>query len=160
MFVSYQVKFTHMKKPYLLLATLFSINIATAQPSIQWQKSLGGTSDDEAYSIQQTTDGGFIIAGRSSSNDGDVTGHHGIIGYDNFDYWVVKLNSTGTIVWQKSLGGTYLDFASSIQQTNDGGYIVAGISGSNNGDVTGHHGPSDCLKTSNNSFILIKNKAI
>jgi len=111
--------------------------------NIQWQKSYGGTNDDQAYSIQQSNEGGYIIAGWSDSNDGDVTGHHGAIGNALYDYWVVKLDSTGNIQWQKSLGGTDGDQATSIQQTNDGGYIVAGNSGSNDGDVTGNHGNSD-----------------
>ena len=106
--------------------------------NIQWQKSLGGMGDDEAFSIQQTTDGGFFVAGYSGSIDGDVTGHHG--SFFVSDYWVVKLNATGIIQWQKSLGGTADDVAQSIQQTNDGGYIVAGVTGSKNGDVTGKHG--------------------
>ena len=59
-----------------------------AQPTIEWQKSLGGSNWDEARSIQQTTDGGFIVAGRSNSNDGDVSGWHGW-----YDYWVVKLST-------------------------------------------------------------------
>jgi hypothetical protein len=105
---------------------------------IQWQKSLGGTGDEEAYSIQQTTDGGFIVAGISNSDDDDVTGNHG-----DSDYWVVKLNATGFLQWQRTLGGSGWDGAYSIQQTNDGGYIVAGLSTSNDGNVTGHHFGSD-----------------
>jgi len=105
--------------------------------NIQWQKSLGGTGDDNAFSIQQTNDGSYIVAGNSSSNDGDVTGNHGYP-----DYWVVKLDSSGNLQWQKSLGGSLYDLATSIQQTNDGGYIVSGFSQSNDGDVTGHHGNS------------------
>ncbi|GHS95363.1 hypothetical protein AGMMS50276_10670 [Synergistales bacterium] len=105
---------------------------------IVWQKSLGGSMGDSTYSIQQTSDGGYIVAGWSASNDGDVTGNHG----DN-DYWIVKLDSTGGIVWQKSLGGSSRDYATSIQQTSDGGYIVAGLSSSKDGDVTGNHGYSD-----------------
>ncbi len=105
---------------------------------IEWQRSLGGTDIDKAYSIKQTTDGGYIIAGETWSNNGDVTGNHGQI-----DYWVVKLTSTGTIDWQKALGGTWSDFAHSIEQTADGGYIVGGYSNSINGDVTGNHGSFD-----------------
>ncbi len=63
-------------------------------PTIVWQECLGGSYDDEAYSIQQTSDGGFIVAGKSSSNDGDVSGWHE--GYDGVsptsDYWIVKLS--------------------------------------------------------------------
>ena len=108
--------------------------------TIQWQKTLGGTGDDGAYSIQPTTDGGYIVAGTTDSNDGDVTGNHG--GFA--DYWVIKLNPSGTIEWQKPLGGTDYDLAYSIQPTPDGGYIVAGTTNSNDGDVTGNHGGPDC----------------
>ncbi len=106
--------------------------------TIQWQKCLGGSRDEEGYSIQQTADGGYIVAGSTYSKDGDVTNNHG-----KSDYWVVKLDSTGTIQWQKCLGGTHDDEALSIQQTADGGYIVAGDSGSNDGDVTNNHGKTD-----------------
>lgn len=102
---------------------------------LKWQKTLGGTADESAFAVQQTTDGGFIVAGQSSSNNGNVTNNHG-----NLDFWVVKLDGNGNIQWQKSLGGSNADFATSIEQTFDGGYIVAGGSSSNNGDVSGHHG--------------------
>ncbi|MBK8912338.1 MAG: hypothetical protein IPM61_13535 [Chlorobi bacterium] len=107
-------------------------------PAIQWQQSLGGLGEDVAYSIEQTSDGGYIAAGYSYSTDGDVTGNHGGV-----DCWVAKFTSAGAIEWQKSLGGSSLDYAKSIQQTNDGGYIVAGYSQSNDGDVTGNHGGVD-----------------
>lgn len=110
--------------------------------NIEWQKSLGGSSDEGAGSIQQTTDGGYIATGTSTSTDGDVTGHHFSI-YPQ-DYWVVKLDATGNLQWQKSLGGSGEDVASSVQQTTDGGYIVAGWSTSNDGDVSGNHGGEDC----------------
>ena len=106
--------------------------------AISWQKSLGGSRFDNPSSIQQTTDGGYIIAGESSSNDGDVTGNHG-----SSDFWIVKLTSTGELDWQKSFGSSSADYANSIQQTTDGGYIIAGSSASNDGDVSGNHGSSD-----------------
>src|SRR5690606_22021831 len=106
--------------------------------TLQWQKSLGGSLLDIAHSIQQTTDGGYIVAGYSSSNDGNVSGNHG-----GADYWVVKLDNTGTLQWQKSLGGSGDDIANAVQQTTDGGYIVTGYSNSNDGDVSGNHGDDD-----------------
>ena len=105
--------------------------------SIKWQKPLGGFEDETGFSIQQTTDGGYIVAGESNSFNGDVTGNHG-----NLDFWVVKLDSSGNLIWQKSLGGSNADFATSVQQTKDGGYILAGGSFSNDGDLTLHHGPN------------------
>ena len=110
----------------------------TSTGNIEWQKSFGGSDTDDVYAIQQTTDGGYIVAGYSYSNDGDVTGNHGGLG----DAWIVKLNSTGNIEWQKCLGGSSGDAAYAIQQTNDGGYIVAGESGSTDGDLSGVHGGS------------------
>jgi len=128
-------------KKLLFVGSIVYVGISTIQaqaPEIQWQKSIGGTGTDIAYSIIQTSDNGFIVAGNSSSNNGDVSGNHGL-----GDYLVVKLSVTGNIEWQKSLGGTNEDDARSIQQTLDGGYIVVGSSNSNNGDVSGNHGGAD-----------------
>ncbi len=111
-----------------------------ASGNIQWQKCLGGSGEDYATSIRQTADGGYIAAGVSYSNNGDVSGNHNTEFYG--DYWVVKLDASGNIQWQKCLGGTYDDIAASVQQTTDGGYVVAGYSGSNDGDVSGNHATS------------------
>ncbi|WP_374445444.1 T9SS type A sorting domain-containing protein [Epilithonimonas sp.] len=110
---------------------------------VQWQKLLGGSSGDYAESIQQTTDGGYIVVGESLSNDGDVSGHHQASNINNPDYWIVKLSSTGSLQWQKSLGGIGYDSPSSVIQTFDGGYIVVGSSTSNDGNASGNHGSSD-----------------
>src|SRR5258706_80136 len=100
-----------------LLSLLFLFQLcAFSQPAIEWQKCLGGTGDDHAYSIQQTTDGGYIVAGSTWSNDGDVSGNHDTTGIFP-DYWIVKLTHDGIIQWQRCLGGTNYDFAYSIQQT-------------------------------------------
>ncbi len=95
--------------------------------SIQWQKTVGGAENDYAFSLQSTPDGGFVAAGYTYSNNGDVSGNHG-----DADAWIVKINSTGGIQWQKSLGGSNEDIARSIQLTTDGGYIVEGSTKSNN----------------------------
>ena len=106
----------------------------------QWQHCYGGTGEDRAYSIIQTTDGGYAFAGYTGSIDGDVKGGHG---YE--DYWIVKLDPSGTIEWQKCLGGSQSDYATSIIQTSDKGYAITGESDSHDGDVTNNHnigGPS------------------
>ena len=110
----------------------------TRDIQIVWQKVLGGSDDDEAHSIQRTSDGGYVVAGYTSSNDGDVSGNHG-----GKDFWVIKLDSDGNIIWQRTFGGSNDDEAYSVQQTSDGGYIVAGYTGSNDGDVRGNHGYKD-----------------
>lgn len=102
---------------------------------IEWQRCLGGSDDEYAESVQQTADGGYIVAGRTWSTDGDVAGNHGI----SQDAWIVKLDSQGAIQWQRCLGGGREDEAYSIQQTLDGGYVVAGSTESNDGDVVGNH---------------------
>jgi|GEM_PF-889737 len=103
--------------------------------NVQWEQNYGGSGDDRAFSIQQTLDGGYIVAGYSLSNDGDVSGNNG-----NNDYWILKLDGTGNVQWKQNYGGSGTDLAQSIQQTLDGGYIVAGASTSNNGDVSGNNG--------------------
>jgi len=103
--------------------------------AIQWQNTIGGNAIDELKSLQQTADGGYILGGNSNSTiSGDKTeGHLG--GYS--DYWVVKLNATGAIQWQNTIGGDLHDFFSTVQQSADGGYILGGISDSNiSGDKT------------------------
>jgi uncharacterized delta-60 repeat protein len=86
---------------------------------IVWQNTYGGSGEDVATYVQQTTDGGYIVAGYTNSTGA---------GYD--DFWVLKLNSNGSVVWSKTYGGAGYDDASSAQQTADGGYIVAGTSDS------------------------------
>jgi len=107
--------------------------------SIAWQSTLGGSSDDRAYSIDQTADGGYIMAGSTGSSDGDVTGSHG----GPADVWLVKLDQNGTLLWQKCLGGTGEDVAYAVRQTSDGGYVFAGNTTSDDWDVSGNHGGSD-----------------
>jgi hypothetical protein len=106
--------------------------------ALEWQKSLGGGGYEEGYAIQQTADGGFIAVGLTFSNDGDVSGNHG-----ETDAWLVKLTGGGELEWQKSLGGSWLDAAASVQQTADGGFIAVGLSYSNDGDASGNHGDMD-----------------
>ncbi len=102
---------------------------------IQWQKCLGGSNGEIAHSIILTNDEGYMVVGQSNSNDGDVSDNHG-----EFDAWIVKLSSLGEIQWQKSLGGSERDIGYSIIQTLDEGYIMGGITESNDGDVSGNHG--------------------
>ncbi|PSR52709.1 hypothetical protein AHMF7605_03795 [Adhaeribacter arboris] len=99
-----------------------------------WDKTIGGDSRDEFSSLQQTSDGGYVLGGSSlSSNSGDKSeSNKGL-----YDYWVVKLKADGTKVWDNTIGGNRFDKLNSVQQTSDGGYIVGGSSESNiSGDKT------------------------
>ena len=128
-----------MKRLTLVYLFFISTYIYSQAPfQIEWQKSLGGSMGDFAYSVEPTADGGFIVAGNSQSNDGDVAGNHG-----QTDVWVVKLYADGQVSWKKSFGGSSFDGANSIKQTTDGGFIIAGYTASNDDDVSGNHGGRD-----------------
>lgn len=121
----------------LVLACLCTV--ATAQvPSILWQQVHGGSGADIAQQVLATPDGGWIMVGITASTDGDVTGNHG-----GRDGWLVKLNATGAITWQRAYGGTADDGLTSICPAGDGGYLLCGSSASANGDLTENNGQND-----------------
>ena len=80
-----------------------------------WEKTFGGSSSDQASSVQQTSDSGYILAGYTES-----------YGAGDKDFWLIKTDADGDKVWEKTFGGSSSDQASSVQQTSDGGYILAG----------------------------------
>lgn len=93
-----------------------------ANGTVLWSKTYGGTSDDRAESIATTSDGGFVISGYSRSNDEDVTENQGF-----YDQWIVKIDASGNIQWQKSLGFSGNDQSYAVIQTTDGGYFATGF---------------------------------
>jgi len=99
--------------------------------NIQWQNTIGGSGNDELYSIQQITDGGYFLGGHSNSG---ISGDKTESSQGDFDYWVVKLDASGNILWQNTIGGNYDDWLYSVQQTSDGGYILGGYS---DADISG-----------------------
>jgi hypothetical protein len=82
--------------------------------NVMWTKTFGGTGEDKGYSVQQTTDGGYIILGTSNSFNGSN------------DLYLIRTNSNGDSLWTKTFGGTGNDEGISVQQTTDGGYIMLG----------------------------------
>jgi hypothetical protein len=121
---------------------------------IMWQKSYGGTSSEGISAIKQTADGGFAFVGSTYSNDIDVSGNHG-----GSDIWVVKIDSLGTIVWQKTLGGSFSEGGNSIENTVDDGCIVSGYTTSNDGDISMHHGTSGSNSGSYDAWLVKINSA-
>jgi len=141
-----------MKKLALMVCCCFWVGAVVAQPTIQWQKTYGGSSYDDASCISLTADGGYILGGTTSSNNGDVFGHHG-----GLDFWMLKLDIDGTVQWKKVLGGTENEVAQVVHQTVDGGYFIAGYSASNNYDILGNHGGDFdgwIVKLNSNGLIL------
>ncbi len=104
-----------------------------------WQHTYGGKKYDDFFSIISTDEGGFIATGLTSSNEHDVSGHHG----GRYDAWVVKFNSLGILQWQHCYGGKAVDYPFEINVV-PGGYQVTGTTNSNNdGDVPANHGGYD-----------------
>jgi hypothetical protein len=87
----------------------------TQTGAIDWQQTYGGDQTDLARSIRQTRDGGFVVAGQTAS-----------FGAGGNDVWLLKLSGAGSIQWERTFGGDGADGAHEVQQTRDGGYVVAG----------------------------------
>jgi hypothetical protein len=108
--------------------------------NIVWEKRYGGSQRERFNAISVTTEGDFILVGSAQSNDGDVTGYRGGVG---FDAWVMKIDNNGNKLWQKTYGGTNTDGAFGIVPTKDKGFIIEGQSSSYDGDMVGNHGETD-----------------
>lgn len=106
--------------------------------NLVWQKSYGGSQKDVPVSITASADNGFVIAAISSSGDGLLTQNQG-----GADFWAFKINSTGDLEWQRSLGGSGTDYTQSIALLQDGNFIMAGTTNSTNGDITQAFGNKD-----------------
>ncbi len=89
---------------------------------IIWSKTYGGSNDESASRITKTTDGGYLLSGYTTSNDGDVSGNEGFQ-----DYWIVKVDSSGNIIWDKNFGYAGSDQAYKAFQTSDGGFFITGF---------------------------------
>lgn len=105
---------------------------------IEWSKSFGGTNDEASRYVEQSADGGFVIAGYTSSGNGDVSENYG-----NLDVWIVKLDASGNLLWEKNYGGTSEDRAQSMQKVSTGGFVVSGFTRSRDVDVDSNNGIID-----------------
>ena len=83
--------------------------------TMQWQKTYGGPSDDEGYAVEQTPDGGYIVAGRTQS-----------FGMGHDDAWLIKTDAAGGMQWQRAFGTIDAEFGYSVTRTTDGGYVMTG----------------------------------
>lgn len=109
-----------------------------ASGSVEWAKNFGGKKDERAEEVGISPDGNYVIAGYSSSNDGDLSKNAGAK-----DVWVLKVSKKGELIWQNSLGGSKNDVAESINIVPNVGFVIAGTTNSNDGDVDKNKGASD-----------------
>lgn len=114
---------------------------------IEWENCYGGSQNDNISSIISTSDNEYIFTGCTYSNDGDVSGNHG-----GGDFWVVKIDHLGNLLWQKCFGGSSLDVPYFIKRSADGNFFIGGDTYSNDGDVHGNNS----INTSHSDMWLIK----
>ena len=99
----------------LVVCFQHTASIVIAQPDSLWSRTFGGGDLDVCNSVQQTTDGGYILGGYTYS-----------YGAGYRDFWLVKTDANGDSLWSRTFGGSSIDECWSVQQTTDGGYILGG----------------------------------
>ncbi|MBK8563600.1 MAG: T9SS type A sorting domain-containing protein [Saprospiraceae bacterium] len=108
------------------------------QGQLLWQKSIGSSGGEWGSCVKQLPDGSFVIAGMNGAADFDIPENNG-----SADFWLIKIDSIGQILWQKSYGGSWMDFGNSFDVTKEGGFIFTGRTFSNDIDVTDSFGKDD-----------------
>ena len=103
--------------------------------NLVWQKTYGGTSVEYAYAITAKGDGTFYLAGQAGSKDGDVSHQIG-----SMDGWVINVDANGTLLWQRSFGGSSIDYITGITADGAGGFVFSGVTRSNDGETVNSHG--------------------
>ncbi|MBU3680246.1 MAG: immunoglobulin domain-containing protein [Candidatus Kapabacteria bacterium] len=117
---------------YAYLQDIIVFKVA-ADGSVEWKKIFGGNGADVARGIVRTADGGFLVCGSTTSNDGDFAG----LSKQAQDIFVIKLDASGTLLWRKVYGGTNHDDANAICELSNGEIVVTGSTKSNDGDFQG-----------------------
>lgn len=105
---------------------------------LEWSKYYGGSFTDTPFGLVETNDDSFIIAASSDSNDVDISNNKG-----SYDFWVLKISSTGVLIWEKNFGGSEVDEPRGISTTNDGNFVIVGDTRSSDEDVSSNNGGAD-----------------
>lgn len=102
------------------------------------KKNFGGAGEERAYSVVLTNDGAAAIAGASNSAGGDLPSNSG-----SYDYWMIKIDGNGNLVWSRTFRGSSEDRAFALSPSSDGGFLLTGFASSGNGTVGGNYGSRD-----------------
>lgn len=106
--------------------------------SLEWSRYFGGNFTDTPYGVIQTDDSGYMVVGSSDSEDTDISSNIG-----TYDFWVIKVSPSGDLVWETSFGGSQIDEARGIVKVDDGSYIIAGDTRSNDNNISQNKGAAD-----------------
>lgn len=128
------------KKFILIIFAIFLMNTGICQTAIEWSNVYGGSESDKPYSICNAYTSGYLIAGKSESQNGDITDLHVGVGTN---IWITRIGENGTLIWNKSYGSRSVDELEKIIQTKDNGYIFVGSCGNNTIDVSGMYACAD-----------------
>jgi hypothetical protein len=120
----------------LSLLTVSSVNSQIW--NIEWQQCYGGSDGDGAYSLEVLPNEHIVVFGGTSSTDGDISFNHG-----SHDFWLLENDTSGNIIWEKTYGSSDSEYNGNMVKTPDNGYIMFGMTFSNDGDITNFHGGAD-----------------
>ncbi|MFK8061269.1 MAG: hypothetical protein AB8B78_14425, partial [Polaribacter sp.] len=112
----------------------------SSENTLKWQKNYGGSEDDRAADIIQTKDGNFAVLGYTRSADLEVSSNAGFQ-----DFWLIKINANGTLLWEKSFGFSGADYGTTLLETQNGGFLISGVL-----DVTASNGQGNAKSTEKN----------
>ena len=128
----------------------FWIQKFSADNTLEWQKTFGGSEDDSAASIIQTKDGGFAVLGYSKSSDSNVSENAG-----SKDFWLLKISSEGNLLWEKTFGFSGADYGTALLETNSGGFLITGVLDVSSSDGQGN-AKSNKVKHAGGDYWAIK----
>jgi hypothetical protein len=114
-------------------------NTTSFKGEVAWTHSFGGSGDDTPRSVIETSDGGYAIFGFSDSTDGDLLPKTNNVN----DYWLIKTDAKGMLLWSRTYGGSKDDRGQAVIQTSDGGYAITGYAMSDDGDGSNNEGFHD-----------------
>ena len=110
-----------------IVAYLLCVHYSIAQTIIEWDRTFGGDQFEELTKVIQTSDGGYLLGGSTTSG---VSGDVSQVSQGSADYWIVKTDAAGNKLWDARFGGNFGEILQYVEQTSDGGYIIGGWSAS------------------------------